>query len=586
MAYKLTDFQDIYTAIQEELKVQATDLVTLNRIKRAINMMYLDEVVPAARWYWLSGNTTLTHPAYYGLGTCAVTPTSTTVTISYAPAATDGASGSFLNYKFSVDNDNEVYKITAHTALAQTMTLDKPYNGTLSAATGFKIWKEDIALPTDCRETIEVWHDHLASPLEPRGLQEFRKLAAGGQKSEGRPAMYTTYDYADPTPDDGETESDRYRLLKLFPSISTSTTFIKVDYVKEVSALDSAGDEPQMPVEDRIVLFYGALSLLWGSIGRNPEEAARNRQLFDTKLAKMAGKIQDSMDKPRIEPDSVYMSKMRGGRIKGVSRRGNALFGAQASTNNPSYLKNVTIEGATITDDLTVNPSVLIDGRDLSVDAALNDAHIAATSGVHGTTGTVVGTSDAQTLTNKTVDVSINTFTNIANSNIAAAAAIARTKLASGTAYRIIANSSNGEMAENAALTSGFLVQADANGQLESSTISVGVNAYLADVEALTSVTLTDNTAVATNVAQWAHASFDFIQVAYSLARGAGNRETGTIYIATDGSTASVALSAASMGTLGTTFTVDISGANVRLRYTTTSTGTNVTMKYKLQKWL
>ena len=45
MAYKLMDFSDIYTAICEELKIPTTDTTNLNRIKRAINMMYLDEVV-------------------------------------------------------------------------------------------------------------------------------------------------------------------------------------------------------------------------------------------------------------------------------------------------------------------------------------------------------------------------------------------------------------------------------------------------------------------------------------------------------------------------------------------------------------
>lgn len=39
------------------------------------------------------------------------------------------------------------------------------------------------------------------------------------------------------------------------------------------------------------------------------------------------------------------------------------------------------------------------------------DTHIAASSGAHGATGTIVGTSDTQTLTNKTVDLASNTLT-------------------------------------------------------------------------------------------------------------------------------------------------------------------------------
>lgn len=54
----------------------------------------------------------------------------------------------------------------------------------------------------------------------------------------------------------------------------------------------------------------------------------------------------------------------------------------------------------------------------------------------------------------------------IVNADIDAAAAIARSKTASGTAYVILANNASGVMSENAALTAGHVVYADANGQL------------------------------------------------------------------------------------------------------------------------
>lgn len=60
--------------------------------------------------------------------------------------------------------------------------------------------------------------------------------------------------------------------------------------------------------------------------------------------------------------------------------------------------------------------------------------------------------STAQTLTNKTVDVSANTFTNIVNANISASAAIARSKLASGTASHVLINDGSGVMSSEAQL--------------------------------------------------------------------------------------------------------------------------------------
>lgn len=60
------------------------------------------------------------------------------------------------------------------------------------------------------------------------------------------------------------------------------------------------------------------------------------------------------------------------------------------------------------------------------------DTHIADTT-THGTTGDIVGTSDAQTLTNKTIDADSNTISNIEDADIKAAAAINATKIADGS---------------------------------------------------------------------------------------------------------------------------------------------------------
>lgn len=564
-AYKLTDFSDIYTAVIEELKVQSSDTTTLNRIKRMINMMYLDEVIPAARWWWLYGHTSITHNEYYGAGTVSVTPLSTTVTLSTAPTSSYGDSGSFLNYFFSVDGKNEIYRITAHTALSTTITIDRPFNTELNTAANYKIWTDSIALPTDLRETVDVWHDHNRDKMMARGLQEFRQVVAQDPKAESRPQHYATADFFDPSTGDDETESDRYRQLKVYPSISQYKTIIKVDYMKEAEALDAAGDEPLMPVEDRIVLFYGALSLAWGSIGRNPEEAQRNRQLFDAKLARMMGKIQDSMDKPRVEPESRYILAKRAGRISPYGR-GVTSGGGQSSYTSPSYLENPTINGAVISGNVTVNSGITIDGRDISADGAAFDAHIIDTT-THGTTGDIVGTSDSQTLTNKTIDAASNTISNIVNANVSASAAIAKSKLAAGTASRVEVTDGSGLLTESA-ITSTELT-------------------YLDDNEPLTSATLTDNTAVAAVVTgcSWAVASFNTVGLSYTLSRGASNIERGIINLVSDGTNVGVAQGAvASLGTLGVTFTADISSGNMRLNYTTTSTGTDVTMKFTAMK--
>ena len=522
MAYNINDFSDIQSMVIDELKHSSSDTAELARIKRDINAVYLEEVVPFKRWKWLFGSTNIKHAPNVSDGTCTVTPASATVTLTVAPAA------SKTGYFFSVEGYEEVYTISAHTAASTTVTLSTVYTGAYSTTATYKIWTNKVTLPTDCRETLEVTHDFYASPLEPLGLQEFRRRNSESPKLTGRPYYYTTYDYEDPTPLTAETETDRYRLMLLYPAIDQYSTTLHIDYIKEASVLDLDADEPLMPKEDRIVLVYGALERAWRR-ARNPEEAANNRALFERKLSLMAGRVEDSFDKPQITPDSLYLSRKRKSGIRSVTPR--SVFAGGAGYTAPTYIQGATINGATVTGNITVSNGITIDGVDISVLSSDFSAHLADTVDAH----------DASA-------ISVSASGNLASTDA------------------------------QAALTE---LQSDID------TINAYPLSYLTAVEALTSVTLTDNTASAANVATWTLASYDSIFIEYSLKRGSANKEVGSIRIATDGTNASIAQGVISnLGTLGVTFTVDVSAGSLRLRYVTTNTGTNVTMKYKVQKWL
>jgi len=98
-------------------------------------------------------------------------------------------------------------------------------------------------------------------------------------------------------------------------------------------------------------------------------------------------------------------------------------------------------------------------------------SHIEATA-AHGATGAVVGTTNTQTLTNKTIDAASNTISNIANANISSSAAIADTKLATISTASKVQNSATTATSSN---SGSAIVSRDASGNFAAGVITANL---------------------------------------------------------------------------------------------------------------
>jgi hypothetical protein len=391
MKYQLKTFADIVNAVLEEVKIQASDTTTVNRIKRDINIVYLNEVLPFDQWHFARHNIKVTQEKYYNTGTVTVTQDSASITFSTAPAASQ------KGRLFATDGYAEVYKISSHTAGATSATLDAPFRGATASAQNFKIFNEGIQLPVDLVDTVKVWHDHIEAPCQAVADSEFLELMLNSPKREGYPRWYRVSDVDDPELyadvsglpavstvssignvrtivfgadiEDYLEQGDRLLIsdannsafngevlaesvsgstldyvgegvldsnaaadlnitiqkqnspateratkkLQMYPCLNKDNVTINIEYMKDVDALENDTDQPIIPINDRIVLMYGALAKAWARL-RNTEESLRNSQQFEQKLARMAGKIKSSADHPQLQVDRFYLAGKRRGR--------------------------------------------------------------------------------------------------------------------------------------------------------------------------------------------------------------------------------------------------------------------------------
>jgi hypothetical protein len=486
--YRLRTFADIIAAVREELGISSSESEAIKRIKRDINMVY-GEVVGEHRWWWLSRSVSIPHQAYISSGTCAVTTGSSTVTLSAA------VSGDRRGQKFAVDAYGEIYEIESSDGT--TVKLTTPYTGTTASTAQYKIWSDRVPLPVDCKETVEVWHDHSRSPLENVGLQEFRRIRGQAPRADGKPAIYYTTEFNDPigassisgmpaltsrssagvvktlvfassvpsevvegarirvreagqagyngdftvvavsttnsandtvvyvgasneeedaTSDTAASvlllsspkETRRFRELLVHPALVSTRVTLHVDYIRQADDLENDEDEPILPVEDRMVLLYGALHKAWARM-RNPEETARNLSLYQQKIQKMSGKNTDTFDNARLAPSRHYLNAKRWGRkASGLGGIGSAPMGAGAGgavvTGTPNsvatFNANGEIEGVgavTPTElgyigTLTSDAQTQLDALDTRLDTAEADiasldsdlsAHLSDSSDAH-----------------------------------------------------------------------------------------------------------------------------------------------------------------------------------------------------------
>ena len=124
-----------------------------------------------------------------------------------------------------------------------------------------------------------------------------------------------------------------------------------------------------------------------------------------------------------------------------------------------------------------------------------------------------------------------------------------------------------------------------ADGRLIWDATNGAINLNGALLDALTAgITLLDNQATPQTILSFSASSYLFAVIEYSIARG-GNNQVGRLMIVNNGSTVVLDDDNAFTSSPGITFSAALSGGNLLLQYTSTSTGSNATFKCIKRRW-
>jgi hypothetical protein len=209
--------------------------------------------------------------------------------------------------------------------------------------------------------------------------------------------------------------------------------------------------------------------------------------------------------------------------------------------------------------------SLELDGSSLSKSA----------SGVKvNVSGSPVGTTDSQTLTNKTIDADSNTITNIDNADIKTGAAIDRSKLASGTAHQVIINDSGGVLSGVSPSTTGNVLTSNGTSWVSSPIASGGGATVTQQTSAPTSQTLNDLITVSHPTVVNNKVTFSAMEASIGNSNTTNNFSSSSNYTREDNTKITIASNTATLtgaGTAGLGLLLKFNGTNGSTTFTDSS---------------
>lgn len=318
-AIEVVTYKDIVDEVTRRSRQNEDDDVTRNKIKGYVNMR-LAEVSGRQKWKWRKQRRTMQIIGKYETGTVATTNGSRSIVFTGASITED-----FKGRGIFIGSDEESYRMISVDVANQSAILDTYYNGTTSASTTFKVFKDAYGLWPDFEGFDDIVSHYRRRPIFRKGPSQIQEMTNRAPRVEGKVRCVTTaglknYEGIPMGPmvmgEDfmGNPKSKR---MVIYPAIADENYILPITYIKKMESLDADDDEPLMPVEDRIILVYGALADLYETLKDN-DAFTIWEQKFAQKLQQMLSDHQEDDDYARLYVPDIYRRDITSNGSSGV----------------------------------------------------------------------------------------------------------------------------------------------------------------------------------------------------------------------------------------------------------------------------
>jgi len=307
------DFSDLYTDLQNRVRVQTSVTATETQAKRYINTALQDmHIGYGEKFPWCEREATLILQPSYTTGTISVTNGSTSVTGSSTAWTTQnnyGVANVRAGGKILINGDSEPYTVSA-VGGATSLTLSSRYIGSTVSGGTYVYYEDEYDLAADFLRPLSVQYFDAAREIELIGRKEFRQRYSRNS-SLGKPMVACIVDREM----SGNT-TPRRRVVFWKPPQTVER--VVYPYVTAYLAVSSSGtaqtslsansDEPIVPLRYRHAIVLHALSS-WYRDKKDDQRSAEVWSQYTDLMLRMTSDTEFGQNRPQIRPRiSTYVS--------------------------------------------------------------------------------------------------------------------------------------------------------------------------------------------------------------------------------------------------------------------------------------